>query len=292
MRTRRTQFAAVLVVLALGCGGGEAPATGATGAPPTATPPVGTPPVGTPPGAPPGPAALPPGTVMVTVSAASTPAGATVTGGGTLLGRTPFVTSVPVPAPTPGVAQSFEFTFQFPGYNPTTITASPTNGTITLNAVLAPATVAGVPGVPPGTPGMGVVPPGTPVGAGVVPPGTGGMAPPGTRFTIRGSGGGRIYDYHTTTATAEVPTACRIRDLRVDINGNHTFHSDLEVRLTAPDGTTFSLQNHNRRNPFRTHTVTRARGHMSNGRWVLAIEDSVGADSGNLSSFELQFTCG
>jgi hypothetical protein len=185
-----------------------------------------------------------------------------------------------VPAPTPGVAQTFEFTFQLPGWTPTTITASPTNGTITLNAVLAPAAVAGV---PPGTaPGLGVVPP----------PGVGGAAAPGTRFTIRGTSGGRIYDYHTTTATAEVPTLCRIRDLDVDIDGSHTFHSDLEVRLTAPDGTTFSLQSHNRRNPFRTHSVRRAAGHMSGGHWVLSIEDSVGADSGNLSGFSLEFTCG
>lgn len=284
---RRNSLLAALVLLALvpGCGGGEAPVTPPVGTPPVGTPPVGTPPVGTPPV---GTPATPPGTVMVTVSAASSPPGATVTGGGTLLGTTPFVTSVPVPAPTPGVAQTFEFTFQYPGYTPTTITASPTNGTITLNAVLAPA---GVAGMPPGTPptGVGMVPPGT----GMVPPGMpGGAAPPGTRFTIRGTGGGRIYDYHTTTATAEVPTTCRIRELRVDVNGSHTFNSDLEVRLTAGDGTVFTLQNHNRRNPFRTHTVARARGHMSNGHWTLSIEDSVGADSGNLAGFELQFTCG
>jgi hypothetical protein len=275
------QLLPVLVILALGCGcgGGEAPATAPV------TPPVGTPPVGTPPGTPPGTAATtPPGTIMVTVSASSSPPGATVTGGGALLGTTPFVSAVPVPAPTPGVAQTFEFTFQFPGYNPTTITASPTNGTITLNAVLAPAGVAVAP--PGGTPGLGVVPPpggGAPV-AGVV--------PPGTRFTVRGSGGGRIYDYHTTTATVMVPTLCRIRDLDVDVDGNHSFNSDLVLRLTAPDGTTFSLQSHNRRNPFRTHSVRRAAGHMSGGNWELSVEDTVGADSGNLSGFSLEITCG
>lgn len=270
------QLPILVVVLALGCGGGEAPTT-------AATPPPGTPPVATPPGTPPGTPAVPPGTVMVTVSAASTPPGATVTGGGTLLGTTPFVTGVPVPAPTPGVAQTFEFTFQFPGYNPTTITASPTNGTITLNAVLAPA---GVAAVPPGTP------PGTPPGLAVIPGATGVGPPPGTHISFRGSGGGRIYDYHTTTATVDVPVTCRIRDLDVDIDGSHTFNSDLEVRLTGPDGTTFSLQSHNRRNPFRTHSVRRAAGHMSNGRWLLSIEDSVGADSGNLGGFSIDITCG
>lgn len=283
---RRTPILAALLLLSLGCagcGGGDAPVT-----PPVGTPPVGTPPVGTPPGTPPvgtppaTPPATPPGTVMVTVSAASTPPGATVTGGGTLLGTTPFVTSVPVPAPTPGVAQTFEFTFQYPGFAPTTITASPTNGTITLNAVLGPAAVAGL---PPGTPpGLGVAPPGTGVPGGVI--------PSGTHLTFRGTGGGRIFDYHTTTATAVVPAMCRIRDLRIDVSGSHSFNSDLELNLRAPDGTSFSLQRHNRRNPFRTHTVSRARGHMTAGTWTLSIEDSVGADSGNLSGFELQITCG
>jgi hypothetical protein len=226
--------------------------------------------------------------VMITVSAASTPAGATVTGGGALLGTTPFVTPVPVPAPTPGVTQTFEFTFQLPGYNPTTVTASPVNNTINLNAVLSPMVAALPPGVPPG------VPPGTPPGLGVAPPPTvapSGVVPSGTRFTVDGRGGGRIYDNHTTTATATVTGVCRIGSLRVDVNGSHTFNSDLVVSLTAPDGERFTLQNHGRRSPFRTHTVARARGHLSGGVWTLAVADTVGADSGNLNGFSLDITC-
>lgn len=263
-----------VLVLAIGCGGETTPPT------PVSTPPTPTPPT----------PAVPPGMVMVTVSAASTPAGASVSGGGTLLGTTPFVTSVPVPAPTAGETQTFEFTFLLPGYNPTTVTASPVNNTINLNAVLAPMVAAVPPGTPPGVPGSGLG-----VSPGVTPPPTGpasGPMPPGSRFTVDGRGGGPIYDNHTTTATATVAGICRIGSLRVDINGSHTFNSDLVVRLTAPDGEVFTLQNHNRRNPFRSHTVTRARGHMSAGVWTLAVADTVGADSGNLRGFSLDFTCG
>jgi hypothetical protein len=273
LRSRSRSIALSVLALAIlpACGGGgEAPVT------PPATPPV----------APPTAATPPPGMVMVTVSAASTPPGATVTGGGALLGTTPFVTPVPVPAPTPGVTQTFEFTFQLPGYTATTITASPVNNTINLNAVLAPMVAA----VPP----LGVSPPGT-VPPGGAPPGViipGGTTPPrGTRFNVEGRGGGRIFDNHTTTAAADVGGNCRIDTLRVDISGNHSFHSDLIVRLRSPSGETYTLQNHARRNPFRTHTVSRARGAMSSGRWILEVEDNVGADGGNLSGFSLDITC-
>lgn len=273
MRSTKTTPRALLagLTLVIAACGGEAP---------PATP--------TPPAPPPAPA-VPEGMVMVTVSAASTPAGATVTGGGSLLGTTPFVTQVPVPAPAAGATQTFEFTFLLPGYTATTVTASPVNSTINLNAVLAPIVAATPPGLgvaPPGTTPTGTLPPGT-----VPPPGVDGP-PPGTHFTVRGHGGGRIFDNHTTTATAEVGGSCRIGALRIDIDGNHTYHSDLIVRLTSPSGETFTLQNHARRNPFRSHTVTRARGSMTNGRWTLAIEDTVGADSGNLAGFTLDITCG
>lgn len=273
MRTAHRPYAFAIALTLLGACGGE------TTTPPTATPPA----------TPPGPV-VPPGMVMVTVSAASTPAGATVTGGGTLLGTTPFVTPVPVPAPTAGETQTFEFTFQLPGYQPTTVTASPVNNTINLNAVLAPM-VAAVPptppGMPPATPPLGVIP-GTP-GAPPVP--VSGVVPPGTTFRVESGPGGPIYDNHTTTASATVAGNCRIGALRVDINGNHTFHSDLVVRLVAPDGEAFSLQNHARRNPFRTHTVTRARGRMAGGVWTLSVADTVGADSGTLRGFSLEITC-
>ena len=260
------------LLLVLGCSGGEAPP-----APPVSAAPT--------------PAAVPAGMVMVTVSASSTPPGATVTGGGARLGATPLVTSVPVPAPAPGETQTFAFTFQLPGYMPATVTASPVNNTINLNAVLSPV-VAAVP--PPAVPPaglLGAAPPGTPTGAPptAAPPGP---VPPGTRFTVTGTGGGRIYDDHTTSATATVTSICRINTLRVEVEGRHSYHSDLVVRLAAPDGETFTLQNHTSRNPFRSHNVARARGHSSIGVWTLSVSDTVAADAGSLDGFSLEITCG
>jgi len=260
------------MLLVLGCSGGVAPPAPPESAPPTAP-------------------AVPAGMVMVTVSASSTPPGATVSGGGALLGTTPLVTSVPVPAPAPGVTQTFAFTFQLPGYQPATVTASPVNSTINLSAVLSPMVAGGPPAGGPPTGTLGAAPTGAPTG---VPPSgaPAGPVPPGTRFTVSGTGGGRIYDDHATTATATVPTVCRVNTLRVVVEGRHTYHSDLVVRLAAPDGETFTLQNHTSRNPFRSHSVTRARGHMSVGVWTLSVSDTVGADSGNLDGFSLEFTCG
>lgn len=74
---------------------------------------------------------------MVTVSASSVPPGAIVTGGGAVLGTTPFVTAVPAPAAPVGA--TFEFTFQLPGYDPAHVAAVPTNNTITLNVPMVPA---------------------------------------------------------------------------------------------------------------------------------------------------------
>lgn len=206
---------------------------------------------------------------MVTVSAASVPPGATVTGGGQMLGSTPFTTQVPVPAPAPGEApQTFQFTFQLPGFEATTIAASPVNNTISLNAVLASLTptTPTIPGTPPTTSGGGVL-------------------------VAHGPPGGPIFDYHTTTSVAVVSQPCIIRTLRVDIDGSHTYNHDLLVGIRAPDGEAFSLQRHSGRSPFRTHSVRRARGHLAQGRWTLSIEDTVGADSGTLRGFTLNIEC-
>jgi hypothetical protein len=258
MRTILFLAFSILGLAACSGGGGTAPPVSAATAPPTS---VAVPP----------PVSAPPGQVLVTVAAASTPPGATVTGGGQVLGTTPFTTQVPVPAPSPGETQTFQFTFTLPGFTATTITASPVNNTISLNAVLASATpaVTGVPtgvGVPPTTPGGGPM-------------------------RVHGVGGGRIYDYHSTTAQATVPSPCVIRTLSVDLGGNHTFNRDLVVSMRGPDGTSYSLQRHSSRSPFRTISVPRARGHLAMGVWTLAVEDTVGADSGMLTSFDMILDC-
>jgi hypothetical protein len=214
----------------------------------------------------------PPGQVMVTVVANSTPQGATVTGGGRLLGTTPLSTQVPVPAPTPGQQQTFAFTFAMPNYQPATINASPVNNMITITAALAPMTMAVNNQINP-------VP--VPVGGGAG----------GRVINVNGRGGGPITDNHTTTGTATVTDQCVISALSVRIVGTHTYFSDLAVSLRGPDGERYGLQNHTRANPFRTHNVRRAAGHSAAGEWTLSIADTVGQDSGALRDWGMTINC-
>ena len=232
------------------------------------------------------PPVVPSDQVLVSVSASSQPIGASVTGGGALLGQTPFTTQVPVPRPQPGEAQSFEFTFQLPGYQSQTITASPVNNTLTLNVLLQPnGAVVATTGTGPGTEATA----GTEAVQAVQAPGTAGT--PGQVFTVRSRGGGPITDFSTARATATVPTGCVMGGLSIDIDGTHTYFSDLAVSLRGPDGTNYSIQRRGRANPFRTHTVRRARGHASAGEWVLTVADQVRADSGSLRGFSMTITC-
>jgi hypothetical protein len=240
------------------------------------------------------PPAIPADQVLVSVAAASNPPGATVTGGGALLGRTPFTTQVPVPRPRPGEAQTFEFTFQLPGYQTQTITASPVNNTLTLNVLMQPDAAVAPPGTPPtpGVPTPGTPTPGTPT-PGTPTPGvpTPGVPTPGRAVTFRGRGGGRIVDNSQARGTAQVDVNCVIGALSVSLNGTHTYFSDLIVTLVGPDGQRYQLQNHGRANPFRTHSVRRARGHTSFGEWTIIVADDVRADSGELRGWSMDVTC-
>jgi hypothetical protein len=190
-----------------------------------------------------------------------------------MLGMTPLTVRVPVPEARPGETQAFQFTFQLPGYQPATISASPINHTITLNAALAQ---------------MDAVQAGN-----VASDANEDDASDDGRqsFTVRGPSGGAIYDNHTTTSTIRVAQSCVIGSLRVDINGTHTFNSDLGVSLRGPDGTAYPLQNRESRTPFRVHTVRRAAGRPSQGAWTLAIADMAGADSGNLRGWSMTVRC-
>lgn len=107
------------------------------------------------PPAPPPTAAPAPLGSMVTVHASSSPPGATVTGGGRVLGVTPLTTQVPVPAAEPEQVNVFPFVFRLPEYRPATINASPINGQIFVMATLAP--IAATP--PPDLGGAAVAPP-------------------------------------------------------------------------------------------------------------------------------------
>lgn len=210
----------------------------------------------------------PPGQVMVTVNANSTPPGAMVTGGNRQLGVTPLTTQVPIPAPQPGQTQTFAFVFSLDGYQPATINTSPMNGVISITAALAPATQA------------------VEVGAEGDPDSEG-----GNEITVNGRGGGPIFDNHTTTGSAVVDESCVVDRLRVRLEGTHTYFQDLTVTLRDPQGHSYTLQTRSRRNPFRTHVVRRAAGRQARGTWNVSVADTVAQDSGRLNGWRLMMTC-
>ncbi|MCA9607319.1 MAG: proprotein convertase P-domain-containing protein [Myxococcales bacterium] len=220
--------------------------------------------------------AAPPGQVMVTVAANSTPPGATVVGGGRNLGVTPLQTQVPIPAPQPGQpAQTFAFTFTLEGYQPATINASPVNNTISITAALAPAIAAQPVGGDPAAGGDDADP----------------GRSDGPSITVRGRGGGPIYDYNTTTGTATVTQSCIIDSLQLQLAGTHSYFGDLHITLRDPEGHSYSIARGGRANPFRTHRVRRASGRQARGTWRLAIEDRLRQDSGILRSWSMTMTC-
>lgn len=217
----------------------------------------------------------PPPPSMVTVVADSSPRGAVVTGGGRQLGVTPLQTQVPIPAAAPGQVQTFAFTFQLEGHQTATINASPVNGTISITAALAPVMAQQL---------------------AVQPQEVGGAEEPsggreGNTLRVSGQGGGRIYDHHTTSGSAVVNEPCVIDRLGVTLNGHHSYFGDLYITLRDPSGNSYSLARGGRQNPFRSHTVRRARGRQAQGRWTLAIEDRLQADSGNLNGWSMRIDC-
>ncbi|RLB51393.1 MAG: hypothetical protein DRJ42_16940 [Deltaproteobacteria bacterium] len=254
----------VLFLLTLGCG-----LFGADDGPPP-PPPVNTgvtPPAVTP---------AQPGMSVVSITAASTPPGATVTGGGQPLGVTPLTTQVPAPTAQPGQApQTFDFVFSKEGFDPMTIQAAPVNGMIVITATLLPA------GTTPTADPAGDPTPTTETEAGA----------PGRVVEVTGGPGGRIFDSHTTTSRATVEEDCVIASARITVRGNHTFHRDLRVRIEPPEGRTVMLQNLRNSNPFRRYTPSSLEGRQARGEWVLKVTDAADQDSGQLRPVRLRFEC-
>ncbi len=120
----------------------------------------------------------------------------------------------------------------------------------------------------------------------------------------------------TTNITLDVPSAFTISDLNVNVSIDHTYVSDLRIRLIGPDGTTVTLVNRragsrdNLRVVFddeATTSVATTPGNLSGtfrpeqslaafdgknaqGRWTLEVTDFARIDVGTLNSFSLQFT--
>ncbi len=118
----------------------------------------------------------------------------------------------------------------------------------------------------------------------------------------------------TTTIAINVTDAITIRDLNVDLSLDHTYVSDLRIRLIAPDGTAVTLVN--RRGGSRsnmrlffddqaTSGIASVTGNLSGsfrpelslsafngknalGRWLLEVTDLATVDSGRLNSVSIQ----
>lgn len=238
--------------------------------PNTATAPPGVP--GTTPGA-----TAPPGMTLITVVANSTPAGATVVGGGSELGTTPLTTQVPIPTPAPGQQPpAFDFEFRFPGFRSTTVQATPLNDMITVQATLLSEKAA--------EQAAATVEPEEPDEQEDEPSG-------GRALNVRGSGGGAIRDHQTVTARANVTEDCTLSRATVVLQGNHSYHQDLVVTLRGPNGISATLQRSASRNPFRSHRIRRVAGKNARGAWTVSVEDRVAQDSGRLRGFRLRLRC-
>ncbi|MBI1850543.1 MAG: S8 family serine peptidase [Planctomycetes bacterium] len=105
-------------------------------------------------------------------------------------------------------------------------------------------------------------------------------------------------DANGTTSTIHVTAQGTISSLRVRVNVTHTRKSDLQIRLTGPDGTSVLLHDHSGGTANDVSTVypdlTRPRqsltafaGKRITGAWKLQVIDDVTGEIGTLRSWEL-----
>lgn len=251
------------LALAAACGGDAPPPTPVNTAPGPVAPMATAP-------------AAPPGMTLVTVTATSEPTGAVVTGGGTELGTTPLTRQVPIPTPAPGAPPpTFDFTFTRDGFRTATVRGTLTGAVVTVQATLVSDKAAAM------------------AEDDETPQEDEGPADDGEgrHIVVRSRGGGRIYDNHTTSATARVTDDCEMASARVRIQGRHSYFRDLNVQLRGPHGVRARLQRRSARSPFRSHRVSRVAGKGSAGTWTLTIRDEMNQDSGQLSGFTLDIRC-
>lgn len=114
--------------------------------------------------------------------------------------------------------------------------------------------------------------------------------------------GTAIPDNNTTgiTSTINVPATGNIVSLRVRVAITHTYQGDVEVALIGPDNTTVLLHNRTGGSADNIQTVyadltapnqslTAFNGKAINGAWKLRVRDLASADTGTLTSWEIDF---
>ena len=103
------------------------------------------------------------------------------------------------------------------------------------------------------------------------------------------------------TSTLDVTDSRAIERLSVTVDIAHPSRGDLQIVLTAPDGTSAVLQNpSNGHTPFAQTTygvdtdpaerLDVFRGHIANGRWTLTVRDLAPQNAGTLLSWSLGIT--
>ena len=100
-----------------------------------------------------------------------------------------------------------------------------------------------------------------------------------------------IPDRETIESTIEVSgvDGDDAAELEVDIDLEHSYFGDLDVRLYAPDGTPFTIIVVEDQ---RTYALDASAVTEVNGTWTLRIEDQLSADEGTLNGWSLHFNTG
>jgi hypothetical protein len=103
--------------------------------------------------------------------------------------------------------------------------------------------------------------------------------------------GSTISDFRTTRVTFGVTDATAVGDIRMTVDLSHTRTSDLQIRLTAPDGRRVVLFNRVGGAALGGVTFSTAAfaGASAKGEWVLEVFDVVSGQSGTLRSAALSF---
>jgi subtilisin-like proprotein convertase family protein len=229
----------------------------------------------------------------VSVTITSEPSGATVrTPEGEVLGTTPAMFVLPVPGEQ--IGQERRFVLEMPGHRTAEVTGRLLGGSMVLHASLLSGTdtpFAADEPAPASTELVGstVVPVPAPTATGELTVTTADAAVP-------------IRDYASVEQHVEVAADCTIGRAAVVLDLDHSYVADLRVTVRAPSGTEVVLHNHrsgSRRSLATTIDWDDRRGLLhalagqnARGRWTLAVRDSVGADTGMLTSFGLRLTCG
>ena len=89
----------------------------------------------------------------------------------------------------------------------------------------------------------------------------------------------------------------KIKDITVNVDIEHPFVGDLQVKLTSPEGKSVML--HNRqggrtaglKTAFSGAIMEKLIGDATNGVWTIHVKDSAARDSGTLKSWSVEMTC-